>query len=96
MQGVSVAAQGRNDQAPPLDRAQKPPLSGLLLQQRGRVAMRLPRISAGSDLDRLAAHLRHVIEHLLEGHVTEQNSKDSDFHRHPPRLNSVGPASHTQ
>ena len=50
-------------------------------EQRVRIAVVRAAEGTDADLDRLHTHAREVVERLLEGHGTKDDSKDADFHR---------------
>ncbi len=82
---VSVTAEAGDHQAALLDGPQETALRRGVFQQRRRVTVGIPWVTADTYLDRLASSLRDMVEHLLERHLREQDCEHSDFHRHLPR-----------
>jgi hypothetical protein len=67
--------------SPRLDTASRNAFQLLLAgKKRRRLAVRVSRISARTDLNGLDAQLDEVVERFLERLVAEEHCEDADFH----------------
>src|SRR5262245_32188337 len=80
MKRIAMATQGADSQVALAEGVTKGPQLPVAGQQLGRLAMRIARIRARADLNRLEPELDDGIEHLLERTIGQQNCEDAEFH----------------
>ena len=86
MEWVAVARERADLESAGGNRLLKPLTGGIIGQQRSGIGVRLARVSANSDLDRLTASGLDVVQCFLERSLRKKNGEHPDFHLPLPSL----------
>jgi hypothetical protein len=80
MQRIAVATERADDELPLFDRVSKRLQLLRIGEEHRRIAVRVPGIGSGTNLDRFDAQPDDVVESFLEGLAAEEHRKDPNLH----------------